>query len=213
VPMRRTIGISLAFLMVSTGVMGKTREGDTSHQRTGLHHLKPATSEPWLSRSRHVCDGANARHSAHHSRRARYRLAARLVEGGPDAYLGSGYAGGRIETGQAAWYSLVGNYTSNGERLDMVTPTAAHRSLPLASYAKVTSLDNGRSVIVKINDRGPRTRKFIIDLSPRAAEEIDMKRSGVAAVIVEPVVAQPIPIEAQAPTIAVYQGSANTVAQ
>ena len=54
-------------------------------------------------------------------------------------------------------------------------PTAAHRTLPLSSYARVTHLDSGRSVIVKINDRGPWTRRFIIDLSPRAAEELNMQ--------------------------------------
>jgi rare lipoprotein A len=83
---------------------------------------------------------------------------------------------------------MVSTRTASGELLDTVTPTAAHRSLPLASYAKVTNLDNSRSVIVKINDRGPYTRGRIIDLSPRAADSLDMKRAGVAAVVVEPLV-------------------------
>jgi len=120
---------------------------------------------------------------------------------------------GRGEIGKAAWYRLVGNYTSSGERLDTVTPTAAHRSLPLASYAKVTSLDSGRSVIVKINDRGPHSRRFIIDLSPRAADEIDMKRTGVAPVVVEPVVVAPAPSIEASPTIAVLRGSGTPVAE
>jgi len=94
--------------------------------------------------------------------------------------------GGR-EIGKAAWYNMVGSHTSTGERLDTVTATAAHRTLPLSSYAKVTNLDSGRSVIVRINDRGPWTRRFIIDLSPRAADELDMKRAGVASVAVEPI--------------------------
>jgi rare lipoprotein A len=68
-----------------------------------------------------------------------------------------------------------------------VTATAAHRTLPLYSYARVTNLDSRRSVIVKINDRGPWTRRFIIDLSPRAADELGMRRAGVAAVAVEPI--------------------------
>src|SRR6516162_8542992 len=62
----------------------------------------------------------------------------------------------------------------------------AHRSLPLASYAKVTNLDNRHSVIVKINDRGACIRGRIIDLSPRAADALAMKRAGVVAVFVEP---------------------------
>jgi rare lipoprotein A len=97
---------------------------------------------------------------------------------------------GSREIGKAAWYNLIGSYTSTGERLDAVTATAAHRTLPLSSYAKVTNLDSGRSVIVKINDRGPKTRRFIIDLSPRAADELDMKRAGVASVMVEPISAE-----------------------
>ena len=90
--------------------------------------------------------------------------------------------------GKAAWYNLVGRQTATGEILDTVTATAAHRSLPLASYAKVTNVGNGQSVVVKINDRGPYTRGRILDLSPRAADVLDMKRVGVAAVVIEPVV-------------------------
>ncbi|MGH7116752.1 MAG: septal ring lytic transglycosylase RlpA family protein [Stellaceae bacterium] len=92
-----------------------------------------------------------------------------------------------MQIGQAAWYDLVGGKTANGERLDTVTPTAAHRSLPLGSCARVVDLDTGRAVIVRINDRGPYHRRFIIDLSPRAAEVLGMRHAGVAAVAVEPV--------------------------
>jgi rare lipoprotein A len=88
--------------------------------------------------------------------------------------------------GKAAWYNLVGSRTASGEFLDTVTPTAAHRWLPLASFAKVTNLDNGRSVILKINDRGPYTRGRILDLSPGAADALDMKHAGVVAVVIEP---------------------------
>jgi rare lipoprotein A len=82
----------------------------------------------------------------------------------------------------------VGKRTASGEILDTVTSTAAHRSLPLASHAKVTNLDNGRSVVVKINDRGPYARGRILDLSPRAADALNMKHAGAAAVLVEPLV-------------------------
>jgi rare lipoprotein A len=109
--------------------------------------------------------------------------------------------------GNAAWYNLVGRQTASGEILGTVTATAAHRSLPLASYAKVTDLDNGRSVVVKINDRGPYTRGRILDLSPRAADALDMKRAGVAAVMVEPLVNQ------AAPTVAAFQTSGSAVSQ
>ena len=109
--------------------------------------------------------------------------------------------------GKAAWYNLVGSRTASGEILDTITATAAHRSLPLASYAKVTNLDNGRSIVVKINDRGPYSRGRILDLSPRAADALDMKRSGVVAVVIEPLVDQ------TAPTVAVLQNSAPAVTQ
>jgi rare lipoprotein A len=110
-------------------------------------------------------------------------------------------------SGKAAWYNLVGRHTASGERLDTVTATAAHRTLPLASYAKVTNLRNHRSVVVKINDRGPYTRGRILDLSPRAADALDMKRVGVAAVVVEPLVNQ------ATPTLAVLETSGPAVLQ
>ena len=88
--------------------------------------------------------------------------------------------------GKAAWYNLAGSRTASGEVLDTVTPTAAHRWLPLASFAKVTNLDNGRFVILKINDRGPYTRGRILDLSPGAADALDMKHAGVVEVVIEP---------------------------
>ena len=114
-----------------------------------------------------------------------------------------------VQVGYATWYgaALAGHMTASGERFDPSKMTAAHRSLPLSSYARVTSLDNGRSVIVKINDRGPQPRRFIIDLSPRAADEIDMRRVGVAAVIVEPVVFGPAPPTEPAPTVAELHSS------
>jgi rare lipoprotein A len=113
-------------------------------------------------------------------------ISANAIAGGSITDWGPVQLTGESQYGKAAWYDLVGNYTASGEILDTVTATAAHRSLPLASYAKVTKLDSGRSIIVKINDRGPFTPGRIIDLSPRAADELDMKRAGVAAVVVEP---------------------------
>jgi rare lipoprotein A len=101
----------------------------------------------------------------------------------------------------------VGKQTANGEILDTVTATAAHRSLPLPSYAKITNLDNGRSVVVKINNRGPYTRGRILDLSPRAADALDMKRAGVAVVALEPLINQ------AASPVAVVQTSGTAVRQ
>ncbi|HEX3538329.1 MAG TPA: septal ring lytic transglycosylase RlpA family protein [Stellaceae bacterium] len=96
---------------------------------------------------------------------------------------------GHQEIGIAAWYGgrFLGGRTASGAVLDNQTPTAAHRSLPLNSLVRVTNLRNGRSVICKVNDRGPWGRNRLIDVSPRAADELDMKRSGIARVSVEPV--------------------------
>jgi rare lipoprotein A len=124
--------------------------------------------------------------------------------GPPDPYLAPARGLGGREIGKAAWYNMVGSHTSTGERLDTVTATAAHRTLPLSSYAKVTNLDSGRSVIVRINDRGPWTRRFIIDLSPRAADELDMKRAGVASVAVEPISAETAGAK---PTVATFRST------
>ncbi|MGH7088452.1 MAG: septal ring lytic transglycosylase RlpA family protein [Stellaceae bacterium] len=112
---------------------------------------------------------------------------------------------GALEFGKASWYGLVGNRTASGEVLDVVTPTAAHRVLPLGSCARVTDLDNGRSIIVEINDRGPFRPRFIIDLSPLAAEELGMRRKGVAAVAVEPIAY--VPASSDAASSAVYSAS------
>jgi rare lipoprotein A (peptidoglycan hydrolase) len=219
-PMRRTIGISLACLMIAASAEAKAPE--TSHHPAQSPSVKPGKAEARVGKIRYSCSASRAhrsgRHSAHHSGRVRHRdnsaqAAVGVSGGGPDSYIGPMRIVGRGEIGKAAWYGLVGNYTSSGERLDTVTPTAAHRSLPLASYAKVTSLDSGRSVVVKINDRGPHSRRFIIDLSPRAADEIDMKRAGVAAVVVEPVFVPPAPSNESTSTIAVLDGSGTPVAQ
>ena len=132
--------------------------------------------------------------------------------GAADAYLGPVYTSGKSEIGRAAWYNWVGSRTASGEILDWVTPTAAHRSLPLASYAKVTNLDTGRAVVVKINDRGPYRRRFIIDLSPRAAQEIGVVRSGVAAVSVEPIASGRAPNRGTAPASETHVARADSEA-
>lgn len=98
---------------------------------------------------------------------------------------------GRREIGRASWYGNyhVGRKTATGERLDTVHPTAAHRTLPLRSMVKVTNLNNGRSVVVTINDRGPVSRRLLIDVSPRAADELNMRHDGIVPVAIEQVAA------------------------
>lgn len=89
--------------------------------------------------------------------------------------------------GIASWYGTQfhGRRTSNGERYNMFAMTAAHPTLPLPTYAKVTNLENGKSVIVKINDRGPFHKNRLIDLSYVAAAKLGLLKKGIARVEVE----------------------------
>ena len=88
------------------------------------------------------------------------------------------------ETGIASWYGpkFHGRYTANGERFDMNQLSAAHRTLPLPSFARVTNLENGRSLVVRVNDRGPFARGRIIDVSRRAAQLLGFEANGTARV-------------------------------
>jgi len=89
--------------------------------------------------------------------------------------------------GRASWYgpNFHGKLTSNGERYNMYDFTAAHKTLPMNTILKVTNLNNGRSVRVRINDRGPFVANRIIDLSKAAAQKIDMIGTGTAPVKLE----------------------------
>lgn len=93
-------------------------------------------------------------------------------------------AGQKIEEGVASWYgpNFHGKLTANGEKYDMDGLTAAHRTLPFNTFLRVKNLDNGESVRVRINDRGPYAKDRIIDLSRKAARQIDMIGSGTANV-------------------------------
>ncbi|HEY8570786.1 septal ring lytic transglycosylase RlpA family protein [Microbulbifer sp.] len=94
---------------------------------------------------------------------------------------------GYRERGRASWYGTKfhGRKTANGEVYNMYALSAAHKTLPLPSYAKVTNLDNGRSVIVRVNDRGPFVPGRIIDLSYTAAQKLGYLDNGTARVEVE----------------------------
>lgn len=94
-----------------------------------------------------------------------------------------------LEIGYASWYGgkFHGRFTANGEVYDMNKLTAAHRTLPFGTCVKVVNIDNGKSIIVKINDRGPFVEGRIIDLSRAAAEKIDMLKNGIARVFIEAV--------------------------
>lgn len=88
------------------------------------------------------------------------------------------------EVGYMSWYGkeLAGNKTANGESFNPNGISAAHRTLPLPSYVEVTALDTGRTILVRINDRGPFSDNRLIDLSYGAAKQLGIARQGVAAV-------------------------------
>jgi rare lipoprotein A len=92
-----------------------------------------------------------------------------------------------IREGLASWYGTAfhGRLTANGEIFDRYSVAAAHPTMPLPSYARVTNLKNSRSMIVRVNDRGPYHADRVMDVSERVAEALDFKRSGTARIRVE----------------------------
>jgi rare lipoprotein A len=98
----------------------------------------------------------------------------------------------RTETGVASWYGpgFHGKATANGERYDQHDYTAAHRTLQMPSMVRVTNLDNGRSVVVRVNDRGPYASNRVIDLSRAAANDLDMVRAGTARIRIDQLAAE-----------------------
>jgi rare lipoprotein A len=108
---------------------------------------------------------------------------------------------GYVERGVASWYGpgFHEERTSTGEPYDMFGMTAAHKTLPLPVYVRVTNLANGRSIVVRVNDRGPFVGNRIIDLSYTAAAKLDMLRNGTAFVevrAIDPSVPEPVVLAA-----------------
>jgi rare lipoprotein A len=190
--MRRTLGVSLAIFAISAAMPAKqAHSGDRSSEQSAKA-VKPAEAE------------APSTTRATGQQPADSQLAASRIEGGgsppargsagfgpPDRYVAQLQVVGRPQIGSASWYGNyhLGRRTASGEPLDGVRPTAAHRSLPLYSRVRVTNLNNGRSVVVTINDRGPVSPRLLIDVSPSAADQLDMRRAGIIPVTIEPVAA------------------------
>lgn len=101
---------------------------------------------------------------------------------------------GFVEKGIASWYGTKfhGRRTSSGETYDMYAMTAAHKNLPLPTYVKVTNLNNGKHIIVKVNDRGPFHENRIIDLSYAAAVKLDIIKSGTGLVEIRAIAASKV---------------------
>lgn len=119
------------------------------------------------------------------------------------------------KTGRASWYGSAfhGRLTANGEVYDMTHLTGAHPTMPLPSYARVTNMANGSSVIVRINDRGPYSNDRIIDMSEKAAEMLDYKHHGTADVKVEYVGRAPLDGQDDAFLLASYREGGDAIGQ
>lgn len=93
-----------------------------------------------------------------------------------------------IQEGQASWYCIKcngGTHTASGETLNDWAMTAAHKTLPMGTKVRVTNMDNGKSVVVRINDRGPYIKRRIIDVTKGVAKKLDFLNDGVVPVTVE----------------------------
>lgn len=180
--LRHTIGFSLALLVISGGAVTKHALAEDHSHSSRKQHVVQTKPKPVRHLTEHRRPGGKTEIHAV----ALHRQGSRLADciGGPVRTIG------RREIGSASWYGgpHLGRRTASGERLDSIHDTAAHRSLPLQSLARVTNLANGRSVIVRVTDRGPVSQNLVIDLSPSAAEELRMKVAGIVPVSVEPVV-------------------------
>lgn len=163
----RLIVVSLALVLVVGCSFGGGYRGDGAP----AHRMNPKAIADAVPRPEQRSRGGN---------KSPYRVLGKTYHVMPSA---DGYR----QRGTASWYGTKfhGNPTSNGERYDMYEMTAAHKSLPIPTYVRVRNLDNGREVIVRVNDRGPFHGGRIIDLSYAAATKIGMLKTGTARVEVE----------------------------
>ncbi len=146
------------------------------------------------------------------------RVEPRSRYGNPDSYVvyGKRYytrasADGYVARGIASWYGTKfhGQRTSSGEPYDMYAMTAAHKTLPLPSYVRVTNLENGRSAVLRVNDRGPFHDNRIIDLSYAAAKRLGIAAKGTGLVEVRALGPGPAAAETPAPAQGPPQAAGN----
>lgn len=168
--------LALGFVCVGLASCG------TTNARTGTKHGKEyfSESEYGVKASPRVATGKKIPKGG-----------GRYVVGKPYVVKGKRYVPkedfGYNKVGMASWYGAAfhGRLTANGEVYDLHGLTAAHPTFPLPSYARVTNIENGSSIIVRVNDRGPYHSNRIIDLSGKTAELLDLKHSGTGKVRVQ----------------------------
>lgn len=194
--LRKTIGLSLALLLVASGAaLAKQTPSDRDRPAPSAKHKSSKIDAAATKAARKKQPAAKRATRSEPPRDPEPRTPAVAALPPPDRYIGPLKIVGQREVGAAAWYGgrHIGRRTASGDTLDDTHATAAHRSLPLHSLVRVTNLTNGRSVVAKITDRGPFNHSLLIDVSPSAADELDMKRAGIVQVVVEPV--QPAPVQ------------------
>ncbi len=172
--MKRTAAIATAMLTMFLTGCGKSHVNYSPSSRT--HDSAPPPSSYDSHRSAKLPSGSGG----HQKTGKPYKVAGRW-------YYPLASADGYNETGIASWYGTKfhGKKTANGERYDMYAMSAAHKTLPLPTMVRVTNLDNGRSVVVRVNDRGPFVKSRVIDLSYAAAKTLGYDSAGTASVRVE----------------------------
>ena len=182
----------------------RARASAATSSVAALRRLAPALACALTSLLLAHCSSSSSRWGVAASPRV-VEPGAPVPKGGGTRLLGSAYVvGGRMyvphydphykSVGLASWYGedFYGRYTANGEIFDLNAISAAHPTMPLPSYARVTNMANGHSLIVRVNDRGPYVSNRIIDVSVRAAQLLGFYRQGTAPVKVEYVAPAPL---------------------
>lgn len=189
----RLLALLLCALLTACASRAPRRAETTPRQSAGTSGIDDDVSRPQSQRYRHGSDFGPAGTPIDVSKIPEPvpRVEPRSRYGNKERYevLGKSYrvlsdARGYVERGIASWYGnkFHGYLTSSFEKYDMYAFSAAHKTLPLPSYARVTNLDNGKSVIVRINDRGPFHDNRLIDLSYAAAVKIGVWPKGTGVV-------------------------------
>ncbi|SKC86672.1 rare lipoprotein A [Burkholderia sp. YR290] len=170
-PLLRRLGASVSFFLLAGALPASASAAGGKHKPVDPR-LRPKAK--------------NTQHDAHVDLKNRANRAAHAVHLA-HAASAKGHTSRFRQLGLASWYGrgFHGRRTANGEHYDMYAMTAAHRTLPLGSYVRVTSLASSKSVVVRINDRGPYARGRVIDLSYLAASALGMHRAGVTKVSIE----------------------------
>lgn len=182
--------VKTTYFVTKTAVKGVFGTGKVVYKvgKYTFNVVKAPVAWPFTSDGLETIDGLSPKEAI---RLGRVKMAPYVVNGKKYVPMSLAEASSYEEKGIASWYGdetrrqKGGHMTANGEAFDPDGLNAAHKYLPLPSYVKVTNLDNGKSIILRVNDRGPFVDNRIIDLSAGAAKKLGYFRKGTARVKVE----------------------------